>query len=420
MNKTKPKRSHFSTAIILSILSAKITTSSSFRSLSKVFVAINIHLDLGKSVPSFSTSMLWVKKIGYFQLQLSKEKADDWIIIVDESIGIGQEKVLVVLGVRRSKIDFSRPLKLQDMVPVLVKSKEKWTGDDIAHELRHVRQLLGSVIYAVTDACSTLKSGLKKAGISHVYDITHAMAIAMEKLYKHDSDFKEYASMAGQMRFKLCSSKNAHLIPPNQRSKARFLNIDVISNWGLMALKALDRNDITEQEISQLEWVKEKEAFIIEMNAVMGIVEEISVILKNNGLSKKTKKECISVLKKCKSGKLKQLKQYVLSYLDENIGLISRRTEKLLCCSDIIETTFGRYKNELGKNPMSGITDLVLIIPALTARLTADEINAAIDNCSVKDIKNWKKENLCNSLLSRRKAIFHNKRSEDKLKICGF
>ena len=98
--------------------------------------------------------MLWVKKIGYFQLQLPKEKANDWIIIVDESIGIGQEKVLVVLGIRRSKIDFSRPLKVQDMIPVLVKSKEKWSGADIAEELEHVKHMLGTVIYAVTDACS--------------------------------------------------------------------------------------------------------------------------------------------------------------------------------------------------------------------------------------------------------------------------
>ena len=62
--------------------------------------------------------MLWIKKIGYAQLQSVKQKADDWIIIVDESIGIGQEKVLVILGIRRSQVDFTRPLLLQDMEPI--------------------------------------------------------------------------------------------------------------------------------------------------------------------------------------------------------------------------------------------------------------------------------------------------------------
>lgn len=390
------------------MLTAKIRTSSSFRSLSKVFVAFNLHLTVGMSTPSFSTTMLWVKKVGYCQLQLPKEKADDWILIADESIGIGQEKVLVVLGIRRSKIDFTRPLKLQDMIPILVKSKERWTGEDIANELEIIKQKLGTVIYAVTDAGSTLKSGLKKTNIAHVYDITHAMAIVLEKLYKNDNDFKEYVKMAGQMRFKLCCSKNAHLIPPNQRSKARFLNIDTVSKWGIKTLQALDRNDISQEERAQLQWVKEKESFIIEMDAVISIGEEISVILKNKGLSKSTKAKCTSILKSCKNGKLKLFRQYILDYLKENASQISKRAEKILCCSDIIETTFGKYKNELGKNPMSGITDLVLIIPAFTSSLSTDEVNAAIDNCSVKDIEEWKKNNLCNSLLSRRRAVFKN------------
>ena len=88
-------------------------------------------------------------------------------------------------------------------------------------------------------------------------------------------------------------------------------------------------------------------------------------------------------LKRCKKGKLKQFKQYMLDYLEENIKQISRRSEKILCCSDIVETIFGKYKNELAKNPMSGITDLVLIIPAFTSMLSAYEVNKAIDTIPV-------------------------------------
>lgn len=351
--------------------------------------------------------MLWVKKIGYSQLQLPKEKADDWIIVVDESIGVGQEKVLVVLGIRRCNVDFSRPLVLHDMIPLLVKSKERWKGEEIASELKEVKKLVGNIIYAVTDACSTLKCGLREAGINHIYDITHAIAISLEKIYKNDLEFKEYATMAGQMRLKLCCSKNAHLIPPNQRSKARFLNIDTISKWGIQALDALARNEMEKDERSQLEWLKKKEPFILELDKVMNFVQEISIILKNNGLSIKTKKRCIALLKHCKGGRLSQFREHMIKYLNENIQQVSKRKEKLLCCSDIVETTFGKYKNELGKNPMSGITDLVLIIPAFTSKLTAKEVKKAIDGCSVKDITDWKEKNLCNTLMARRKAIYH-------------
>ncbi|MEA3446267.1 MAG: hypothetical protein U9R19_16230 [Bacteroidota bacterium] len=76
-------------------------------------------------MPSFTTGMLWVKKVGYYCLNRIKVQADDWILIVDESIGIGQEKLLVVLGIRSSQIDFTRPLKIEDMEPIVVKSKKK-------------------------------------------------------------------------------------------------------------------------------------------------------------------------------------------------------------------------------------------------------------------------------------------------------
>jgi len=223
-------------------------------------------------------------------LQSAKEKADDWIIILDESIGIGQEKVLVVLGIRRSHVDFSRPLMLQDMEPITVKSKERWTGQDIANELKIVKEKLGTIIYAITDSGSTLKYGLKEVEITQVYDINHAIAKCLQRLYEKDEDFKDYAHKAGQMRFKLCCSKYAHLIPPNQRSKSRFLNIDIISKWGMKVLQALQNDEISPEDRSQLQWVKEKESFIIEMDLIMSAVQEISIILKNEGLSKQANK----------------------------------------------------------------------------------------------------------------------------------
>ena len=53
-----------------------------------------------------------------------------------------------------------------------------------------------------------------------------------------DSDFNELTKLMGEMRQKLCCSKHAHIIPPNQRSKSRFLNIDILTGWGMKVLVA--------------------------------------------------------------------------------------------------------------------------------------------------------------------------------------
>lgn len=398
--------------IVRFFLLTKINTSASFRGVSKTLVVFQFSLNIHCKSPSYQTGLLWVKKVGYYQLQKPKERADDWIIIVDESIGVGQEKVLVVLGIRRSNVEFNRPLKMQDLEPLLVKSKERWTGDMIAEQLRIVKEQVGNVLYAVTDSCSTLKKGLREAEINHVYDLTHAIAIALEKIYKKDNDFKEYTHTMSQMRVKLCNSKYAHLMPPNQRSKSRFLNIDVISNWGMKVLKALETTTISIEEREQLLWVKEKQSLIEEMNNIIDAVKRISILLKTNGLSKRTKRQCTSILKRYKKGKMKTFREHVIKYLEDNILNIQKRGEHLLCSSDIIESTFGRYKNEISKNPMSGITDLALIIPALTIDLSTEEIKKAIDYSTAKQLRQWNKENLCESLSVKRNLVFPKKKNE--------
>lgn len=368
-------------------------------------MTFNLYLNLSLTPPSHSTSMLWIKKLGYYKLTEVKQKSDDWIIIIDESIGIGQEQVLLILGIQQKNIDFTRPLQIQDMTPLLVKSKERWCAEDIELELNKVKEELGTIIYAVADGGSCIKKALKLANIDWKYDITHSIAIFLSKIYSNDQDFKNFTHLAGQMRYKLCCSKQAHLIPPNQRSKSRFLNIDILSNWAIKALRAYDRDETNTTEKEKLQWVSDMRFFIVELEAMMIVVQEISIILKNNGMSKTTIKQCKAILKKYKKGKLLEFKKMMLEYLNEYTKSITKKKEMQLCCSDVIESTFGRYKCELSRNQMNGITDLVLLIPALTSNLTQESVIEAIDKCTVQDIEEWKKNNLCNSLLSKRMAV---------------
>lgn len=376
--------------------------------MSGLFEIFSICIELERNTPSYSSGMLWVKKVGYYCLNQPKTKADDWILILDESIGIGQEKLLVVLGIRASQIEFSRPLVIQDMEPIIIKSKKKWTGEDISEELEKSKALVGKVLYATTDGSSTLKKALRLSGINHIYDTTHAIAIMLEKLYKENSNFKELTNQMGQMRLKLCCSQHAHIIPPNQRSKSRFLNIDILSGWGMKALAALKKDDLTQEEKVLLQWVGDKKSFIEEMNQIIGIIEKLSVLLKHNGLSSKTKKQCYKLLKNFnQTPRQNQFKELFIEYINTNATHIKSKSKTLLCSSDIVETTFGKYKNELSKNPMNGITDLALIIPAFTSNLLDSEIKKAIDTCTCRMLKEWKVENLCDSLSVKRKRIYN-------------
>jgi hypothetical protein len=352
--------------------------------------------------------MLWIKKLGYYCLTAEKEKADDWILIFDESIGIGKETMLLILGIRRSQIDFTRPLTTQDMTPLIVKSRESWTGEQIAAEIAYCKQQLGSIIYATTDGSSTLKKALRLSGIPHVYDLTHAIAIMLEKVYKKDEIFMKLTKAMGVMRLQLCCSQYAHIMPPNQRSKSRFLNLDIISGWGANIINILDNKQIKKEERDLLAWVYELKPFILEIQNIMSLIERLSVLLKHNGLNQKTYKDCLKILESSqKSTKQKIFKTLFVEYLDNNMKKRPTKRETLLCTDDIIETIFGRYKNELNQNPMNGITDMALIIPAMTSSLNKEEIMKAIDGNTVKQIKQWQKDNLCDSLSVKRNEFYN-------------
>jgi len=379
--------------------------------MSNVLEIFSFCLEMELSTPSHSSGMLWVKKVGYHCLNQPKTRADDWVLILDESIGIGQEKLLVILGIRASQIDFTRPLCIQDMEPIIIKSKKTWTGEDVSNELENSKALIGNVLYATTDGGRTLKKALRLSGIDHVYDVTHAIAIMLEKLYEKDAMFIELTARMGKMRRDLCNTQHAHLIPPNQRTKSRFLNIDVLTCWGMKVLAALKKENLTSDEKELLQWVGNMEPFILEMNQIIEIIEPASIILKHNGLNKVTKKKCLQIIKKCrKTPKHRQFKALFTDYIKTNSTKVSIRKkglETLLCTSDIVETTFGKYKNELSKNPMNGITDLALIIPAFTSNLNNDQIKKAIDSCTCKMLKKWKTENLCDSLSVKRKIALN-------------
>ncbi len=393
---------------------SKLKSSVSFRSLSQIFSIQEEYLNKIKKSPSYHTGLLWIKKIGYYELKKPKEKANDWILILDETIGIGQEKLLVILGIRRCNIDFTRPLKLQDLVPIFVKSKKSWTGEIIAKELAVVKKELGNVIYAVTDSGSALLKSLRISGIDRVSDLTHFIALGLEKIYKKDEIFKSYTYELGQMRAKLQNTKYTHLIPPNQRSKSRFLNIEIISSWGIKAITALNSETVSIDDKQKISWLKDKKDFIMEMNDIIDIVKTISKELKTHGLSKKNKKKCISYLKKKKKGRVKIFADYMIIYLEKNIKYVKKRGEILLCSSDVIESFFGRYKNEISKNPMNGITDLALIIPAFTSDFSEKEVTKAIDFSTTKEIKEWNKTNLCESLCKKRNQTLKINLNEDK------
>jgi hypothetical protein len=385
-------------------ISIKLSTSAGFRAIQKIITIYNLYLSLSIKAPSYGTILIWVKKLGYHQLEITIEKANDWIIILDESIEFGHEKLLVIYGVRSSQIDFSRALNYKDLTPLTIIAGENWTGTLIKNEIKKAENKIGKIIYAVADGGNAIKKSLKLADIPHIYDITHKFAWFLKEVYKEEKEFISYTKTMAAMRGKLALSKVSHILPPNQRCHSRFMNIEIISDWGIKVINYLKHNKKNENEYINLEWVYGFNGLINELSQVSKTINKIMGIIKTEGLSDKSIRKSIKKLKLIviDNLRIKKLKNNIVGYLKECKRLVPEH-DKILCTSDIIESSFGKYKNYLNQNPMTGITNLSLCISAFTCQLDAMKVKQAMENSRNIDIANWTKQNIGKTNLSKRK-----------------
>ena len=350
--------------------------------------------------------MVWTKKVGLFTVQNPKEKADDWVLIIDESIDIGHERLMVIYGIRASRISFNRALNYSDLTPFFIKSGNQWKAETIKHELENIISRWGNVKYIVADGGNAICKSISLLSKVHVYDITHKIAWLLKQMYKDDALFTEYTKEMAQMRFKYVCSDVSHIIPPKQRVNSRFMNLDILSQWGVKALNCMASVEADSKEYKKLQWLLTYKGFIMELTYINQAITEIQTILKTKGLSNQTIKQIDKIL-----GKLKIDNQRI-NYLRVELKIFLEATKarlpdekNILCTSDIIESSFGKYKNYLAQNSMIGITNLSLCLAAFTNNLDTIQLKEGLEKTTIYDLKNWTRDNIGETNLSKRRRF---------------
>ncbi|NOR16311.1 hypothetical protein GQ543_01170 [candidate division WOR-3 bacterium] len=389
------------------MVSVKLNTSSSFRAIAKTISTLNLYFNLEFGQPSYGTILVWTKKIGIFSLRPPTQKANDWVLIIDESIAVGHERLLVVYGVRTSQLTFDRALTYSDLTPLFIKASNRWTADLIKNEIEVIIKDFGNVKYIVADGGSAIVKSIRLLSKPHVYDITHKIALLLKKMYGNDPVFIAYSKEMAQMRFKYICSDIAHIVPPKQRSNSRFMNLDILSDWGIKALNCLKDVEKSSKIYQRLQWITAYKDFINELGIVNKVVNDFKILIKTRGLSKYNLKKMKKTTKNNKSingHRIAALVENIINFLKETLTLLPQE-KKILCTSDIIESSFGKYKNYIAQNSTIGITNLSLCLAAFTNPLNPKELMSGMENTTINDLKKWSKEHIGETNLSRRKRF---------------
>jgi hypothetical protein len=202
--------------------------------------------------PTFNSIRTWLLRLGLYQLQRPHERRSDWIMILDLTIELGQVKCLVILGIpaaRLSETGFA--LQHQD-VEVLAIEVLFHSSSEIIHQvLVDLTRQVGHPLQILSDHGSDVKKGVElyqeqqHPDLIYTYDVTHQMALLLKHELENDDRYHAFLHHCCLTRQRVQQTELYFLVPPKQRTKARYLNIDAYVHWAEQVLRYQGQGDFS-------------------------------------------------------------------------------------------------------------------------------------------------------------------------------
>ena len=379
------------------------------RQVAGIFNILNEFMgDMFGKVPAYTTIGYWAKELG---LSVYKEacglfKDRRYALIVDESMMIGSEKLLLTLAVDADHKGHA--ITEKDIVVVDISIARSWNGESIKDVLEKVAKKIGHAPeYVISDNGSTIRKAVRESGFKHHLDISHSLGMFLERVYKKDADFQRLSDEVQMARLKYNMQDVAFIQPPSQRSVARFMNMSKWIEWAsrMQYVHHTLQNDIKEV----YKFIPDNAALVDELSEVMDCITKIEHDIKANGISYESAAQCKRlVINTIMNGNERQRKvgTYILEYLDSEVSFMGEK-EQHNASSDSVESTFGVTKAMMSDDKLVGVTTMILVIPL---RLRLAEENSRV-NFKFKErleqerhwhIKQWANENLSPNLMVKR------------------
>lgn len=413
--KDKIGRHHYPYIIIFLGINLRLFCNCSYRSISKILALIGDCFDLGLSkYPCPNTIQNWVSKVGYFKLEtLNKEelKGTQMTLIIDESIRIGQEKLLLVLGLCSEKIK-AGALKFSDVSVLHMQAKTSWTGQGIKEVLELIQQKYGFEISNIlSDEASTLKKACQLHKVPHLPEIMHALATCLRKTFQKDVDYQSFIKLIGGYQSKGVNQALTYLCPPKQRSKARFMNHYKVVEWANKLLMFFGKLNATERAF--FKDLPKHYRMIWSLRACLLRYKNIACVFRNFGLSEST----IEIVSQMIDEKVENDEYvhtffgHIQSYLTQYEGFIKQQPNTTYhLSSEVIESLFGKFKEKAAYCKLTGLTNLNLELPGYSLDQNQLEpiIYSALEKTFMTDLAKWKQENSTDNQLVKRIKFFKN------------
>lgn len=369
-------------------------------------------------IPHWTTGRLWLLRLGHAVLTRAKEQADDWAWLIDHSVQIGEEKCLVILGIRlRDLPPPGQCLQHQHMHEIALVPRKSWTRQEVDEQLEAAVAKTGVPRVIVDDHGADIHGGVRFFQQRHrqtveIYDAKHKAACLLKGRLEKNARWQHFQQQVGQTRCAIQQTELAFLTPPAPKPKARFMNLAAILQWAQNVLAvwreppAVVRERVSPERLQEkLGWMAEFATDLAEWSEWQEVVDVTVAFVNRQGICRGAAKALRAELPKLIHSSSQRLAEELLAFVAEQEQR-ARRGERFPGSTEVLESCFGRFKHLEKQQARGGFTSLLLGFGALLAQTTTQAIKEAMVHSPTTKIFEWCKEHLGMTLFAQRKLAF--------------
>jgi hypothetical protein len=366
--------------------------------------------------PAPNTVQSWLLRVGLHELQRPKEKANDWVLLIDHTLQLGAWKCLVMVGIRQSAWEqLDRPLTHHDLTLFALEPVQKSDGEQVDRQLEAVAEQVGVPRAILSDEGSDLTNGAAQFQEKHpetqvLNDLAHKAAIFLKRELLADPRWDSFVKHCGQTQPRVKQTELGHLAPPTQKVKARYMNLGPLIHWGAKMLRLIDTpvsERPAELDLSRLEekfgWIREFRTALVEWNDLEKVKDRALEYGRVEGYHVAAKKQLhqqLSPVATTAAGR--RLATALVEFVGEQSKCL-RHGKSLPASSEVLESLIGKGKRLQGQHSRGGFTHMILGMAASVVQITHDGIRQALESVRTADLREWCDRTLGPSLTAQRR-----------------
>jgi len=355
----------------------------------------------GGRVGTYYSLRLWLLRLGLYQLCRPKQRADDWMWLIDHTMQMGERKCLIIVGLRRSAWEAEpRPLNHADVELIDLQPVTESTGEVVYRQLEAATAKTGVPRAIISDEGRDLHRGIGLFRQAHpetawMYDIKHKTACLLKHEMEGDVSWQKLIDEINHFKRRVALTPLACLLPPALRGKARYMSVDVLVAWAEKSLTLLARPkllaDLGLDAIAvqdKLGWLRRFARPVRCWREMLQLIEAAEHYVRHRGIHCGAVQELAAILPPTRSRRATKMRQRLLKFMQEQAGQVAEG-ERLLGSSEVLESIIGKFKQLAGEGGYHGLTGMVLSIGALVGNTTVAAVQAALTTVRNHDLSQW-------------------------------